>query len=60
MLESVPVHPVTKERYLTDAIGLLLERGGGVEAVSIDDWRELVGLNTPEDVAWAEAMLADG
>jgi bifunctional N-acetylglucosamine-1-phosphate-uridyltransferase/glucosamine-1-phosphate-acetyltransferase GlmU-like protein len=60
VLESVPVHPVTKERYLTDAIGLLLERGGGVEAVSIDDWRELVGLNTPEDVAWAEAMLANG
>jgi bifunctional N-acetylglucosamine-1-phosphate-uridyltransferase/glucosamine-1-phosphate-acetyltransferase GlmU-like protein len=60
VLDLIPVHPVTNERYLTDAIGLLLQRGERIEAVAIDDWRELVGLNTPEDVAWAEAVLADG
>ncbi len=60
ILDRVPTHPVTGERYLTDVIGLMLADGHGVEAVSIEDWRELVGLNTPEDVAWAEGVLADG
>jgi len=60
VLDNIPVHPVTKERYLTDAIGLLLERGERVEAVGINDWRELVGLNTPEDVTWAESVLSRG
>jgi bifunctional N-acetylglucosamine-1-phosphate-uridyltransferase/glucosamine-1-phosphate-acetyltransferase GlmU-like protein len=60
ILERVKPHPVTGERYLTDVIGLMLDDGHGVEAVSIADWRELVGLNTPEDVAWAEDVLANG
>ena len=60
MLERVEAHPTTGERYLTDVIGLMLEDGHKVEAVSIEDWRELVGLNTPEDVAWAETVLANG
>ena len=58
VLDRVESHPVTSERYLTDTIGLLLADGHRVEAVAIDDWRELVGLNTPEDVAWAEAIIA--
>ena len=58
VLDRVEAHPVTAERYLTDTIGLLLAEGHRVEAVAIDDWRELVGLNTPEDVAWAEGIIA--
>ncbi|MAY80505.1 MAG: UDP-N-acetylglucosamine pyrophosphorylase [Deltaproteobacteria bacterium] len=58
VLDRIETHPVTGERYLTDAIGLLLKEGARVEAVSIEDWRELVGLNTPEDVAWAETVIA--
>ena len=60
VLDRVQAHPDTGERYLTDTIGLLLADGERVEAVDIDDWRELVGLNTPEDVAWAEEILSDG
>jgi bifunctional N-acetylglucosamine-1-phosphate-uridyltransferase/glucosamine-1-phosphate-acetyltransferase GlmU-like protein len=60
LLERVLPHPVTGERYLTDVIDLLLQEGHGVEAVAIEDWRELVGLNTPEDVAWAEEVLSNG
>ena len=56
-LEQVQPHPETGERYLTDVIELIGLAGGGVEALSIPDWRELVGLNTPEDVAWAEEVL---
>ena len=57
-LPQVQPHPETGERYLTDVLPLLLAAGEGVEALEIDDWASLVGLNTPEDVAWAEAHLA--
>jgi galactokinase len=43
------------ELYLTDIIGIMLAKGEKVETLQIDDYRELVGLNTPEDIAWAEA-----
>lgn len=56
-LNRVPRHPTTEERYLTDVIGLTLEDGKRVSALSIGDWKELVGLNTPEDVEWAESYL---
>lgn len=59
-LPQVPRHPRTGERYLTDVIGILRRQGGRIEAVSIPDWRELVGLNTPEELAWAEGVLRDG
>ncbi len=57
-LAAIGPHPRTGERYLTDIIGILLARGERVEAVRIPDWRELVGPNTPEELAWAEAVLA--
>jgi bifunctional N-acetylglucosamine-1-phosphate-uridyltransferase/glucosamine-1-phosphate-acetyltransferase GlmU-like protein len=58
-LPNIPRHPVTAERYLTDIIGQLLADGQRIEALVIDDWRELVGLNTPQDVAWAEGVLGE-
>lgn len=57
-LEQVVPHPETGERYLTDVIEII-GGSGGIEALSIADWRELVGLNTPEDLAWAEGVLRD-
>jgi bifunctional N-acetylglucosamine-1-phosphate-uridyltransferase/glucosamine-1-phosphate-acetyltransferase GlmU-like protein len=42
------------ELYLTDMIAILLKKGLNVEALQIDNYTELVGLNTPEDIAWAE------
>lgn len=57
LLPLVPRHPRTGERYLTDLVGLLVAEGQRVEALAIDDWRELVGLNTPEELAWAEGVL---
>jgi len=58
-LARVKPHPVTGERYLTDVIEIMAEDGDGIEALRIDDWRELVGLNTPEEVAWAETVWAE-
>ena len=59
-IQLIEPHPKTQERYLTDIIPLLLKAGHRVEAIDMGDWRELVGLNTPEDVEWAEEVLADG
>ena len=59
MLPRVQPSPVTGELYLTDIVGILLDAGRHVEAVRCDDWRELVGLNTPEEVRWAEGVLEE-
>ena len=56
-LPRIGAHPESRERYLTDIIALLIQSGERVEAVVIEDWRELVGLNTPEDLAWATEVL---
>lgn len=50
LLPKVRPHARTGERYLTDMIDLLLEEGGKVSFCPIEDYRELVGLNTPEDL----------
>lgn len=42
------------EFYLTDIIAILLKKKLRVEVLKIDDYQELVGLNTPEDIQWAE------
>lgn len=58
-LGDIQPHPQTGERYLTDILGLMLAAGERVEALVIPDWRELVGPNTPEELVWAEGVLAD-
>ena len=42
------------EYYFTDIIGIFLEKGLKVEIVKIKEYQELLGLNTPEDIKWAE------
>lgn len=56
-LPNIKAHPSTSERYLTDMITWLLAAGSPVHICKIDDYRELVGLNTPEDLNWAEEYL---
>jgi bifunctional N-acetylglucosamine-1-phosphate-uridyltransferase/glucosamine-1-phosphate-acetyltransferase GlmU-like protein len=58
-LPQIKPHPESQERYLTDIISLMVEAGERVEAVVIDDWRELVGLNTPDDLLWAQGVLGE-
>ena len=58
VVDQVAPRPRTGERYLTDAVAMLIAAGCRVRAVRVADPRELVGLNTPEDVAWAEGILA--
>lgn len=53
-LDEIKADKDNGEFYLTDIIGILLNKGLRVEALKIDDYQELVGLNTPEDIQWAE------
>ena len=48
-----------KEYYLTDCVGLLSRRGKAVEAVVCDDWLEVMGVNSPIDLARMEKALRD-
>lgn len=43
------------EYYLTDIVGILANEGHGVQAVDCADFAELQGINTPEELARAEA-----
>lgn len=56
-LGEIQPHPRTGERYLTDVIDLLLLKGLRVEALRVEDPDELVGLNSPQDLAWAQALM---
>ncbi len=54
LIDEIQADSDNGEYYLTDIIALFLSKGKKVEALRIDNYQELVGLNTPEDIAWAE------
>lgn len=56
-LAAIPRNPSTGEYYLTDIVGLLIRQGASLRSLRVDDPRELVGLNTPEELAWADRVL---
>lgn len=47
------------EYYLTDTVADLVSRGMRVEAMAIDDPTEVVGINTVDQLAAAEILLAE-
>ena len=47
-----------REYYLTEAIDLVKARGGRVEAVLVNDYAELAGVNTPQELAQARRFFA--
>jgi len=57
-LDAVRPWPGTGERYLTDITGVFSEHGLRMQALPVEDPGELTGLNTPQELAWAEARLA--
>lgn len=54
-LAALKKNPVSREYYLTDAVGILAA-SGRVEAVEAADWREAWGINTRRDLAAAEEI----
>ena len=57
LLSEIKADADNQEYYLTDIIQLFLNKGMVVETLKIDSYKELVGLNTPEDILWAEEAL---
>jgi UDP-N-acetylglucosamine diphosphorylase/glucosamine-1-phosphate N-acetyltransferase len=47
------------EYYLTDTVHLAFGEGLPVEGIVVDDPREVAGINTPEQLAYAERILAE-
>ena len=60
VLPLIRPNDVTGEEYLTDAVGLFAERGEHVAGLIAPDFRVVLGVNTPEDLAYAEALLTAG
>jgi bifunctional N-acetylglucosamine-1-phosphate-uridyltransferase/glucosamine-1-phosphate-acetyltransferase GlmU-like protein len=56
-LDEIKPDPDNGEYYLTDIIGVFLNYRLKVKTLKIKGYEELVGLNTPEDVVWAEEIL---
>lgn len=55
-LPRLPLSP-KGEYYLTDLIGMAVAEGGSVEAVTVDDPDEALGINTRVHLAEAETVL---
>lgn len=58
LIHEIDADPKNGEYYLTDIIPIFLSKGLKVETVQIAHYQELVGLNTPEDLQWAEQFTA--
>jgi bifunctional UDP-N-acetylglucosamine pyrophosphorylase/glucosamine-1-phosphate N-acetyltransferase len=56
VLSHLGTHNDQGELYLTDTISLLLRAGKRTKVVCAEDYRELCGINTPEQLAEAEAI----
>jgi bifunctional UDP-N-acetylglucosamine pyrophosphorylase / glucosamine-1-phosphate N-acetyltransferase len=48
-----------KEYYLTDIVAAALKNGAAVETVEIEDEREIIGINTREELALMEKVLQE-
>lgn len=54
-LGRIQKDPVKKEYYLTDVVKILAQEGS-VEAVVTPDSEEVLGVNSPRDLAWVEEI----
>jgi bifunctional UDP-N-acetylglucosamine pyrophosphorylase/glucosamine-1-phosphate N-acetyltransferase len=47
------------EYYLTDVIAIIQRKYGGVYAYKINDWKEIIGINTREQLSQAHSILQE-
>ncbi len=57
-LEKITPQNAQAEYYLTDLVQIALQEGVGLVDVVIDDWQEFLGVNTPDQLADVEQVLA--
>ena len=58
-LEKVQNHNEQGEYYLPDIVAMALQQGKHVAAVKVDDAREVMGINTREELAQMEKALQE-
>lgn len=58
MLARVRPDNVQKEKYLTDIVGIAAKNGGKIGMMQCADSNEILGINTPADLAKAEAVIS--
>ena len=58
VLGRLTSHNAQGEYYLTDTLGLIQEAGLPAAVECAEDWRELLGINTPAQLAEVEAIYA--
>ncbi|MBL4655974.1 MAG: NTP transferase domain-containing protein [Bacteroidia bacterium] len=56
-LDQVPPDDETGEYYIIDVINIFLDKGLKVQTLNSTKYHELIGLNTPQELAWAEDLL---
>jgi bifunctional UDP-N-acetylglucosamine pyrophosphorylase/glucosamine-1-phosphate N-acetyltransferase len=56
VLPDLTPHNEQGEYYLTDTLALLRERGRAPAVLCASDYRELLGINTVEQLAEAEGL----
>ncbi len=57
-LPQIPLSP-KGEYFLTDLVGLAVRQGNSVKAITVEDAREAIGINTRVHLAEAGAILRD-
>ena len=53
-LNQLKQNSKTGEIYLTDILNHIIVDKKNIGSIIVDDWKELVGLNSIEDIKWAE------
>ncbi len=56
-LDKIQPRNVQKEYYLTDLVGMAVERGLRVSALTLHDFREGLGINSRQQLATAEQVV---
>ncbi|MFI5372349.1 MAG: NTP transferase domain-containing protein [Candidatus Eisenbacteria bacterium] len=59
VLSRLTAHNAQGEYYLTDTVRLMLETGRRASVLCAADYRELLGINTPQQLAEAEALYRE-
>ena len=55
-LTQLKPNKINGEVYLTDILNEVIADDLNVKSLKIIDWRKLVGLNSMEDIEWAESQ----
>ena len=56
-IDQIPLNPVKKEYFLTDMIGIAVQDGQRVEAVTITDMDQMIGINNRIHLSWCERVM---